>query len=78
MAVTSGLDGVYPVGLPVGKVISVERAAKDQFARIVLTPSAGVENHAYLLVLLAEPTALPAAPSPAQADLPARRGSGRR
>jgi rod shape-determining protein MreC len=78
VAVTSGLDGVYPVGLPVGKVISVERAAKDQFARIVLTPSAGVENHTYLLVLLAEPTVRPAAPGPVQPDAPVRRGGGRR
>ncbi len=78
VAVTSGLDGVYPVGLPVGKVISVERAAKDQFARIVLTPSAGVENHTYLLVLLGGATARPDAPAPVQPDVPVRRGGSRR
>jgi rod shape-determining protein MreC len=78
VAVTSGLDGVYPVGLPVGKVITVERAAKDQFARIVLSPSAGVENHTYLLVLLLEPSALPAAPGPVQPEVPVRRGGGKR
>ncbi len=54
VAVTSGLDGLYPPGLPVGRVALLERAAKDQFARIVMTPSAGVENHTQLLVLLAE------------------------
>ena len=78
IAVTSGLDGVYPVGLPVGKVITVERAAKDQFARIVLSPSAGVENHTYLLVLLLEPSALPAAPGPVQPEVSVRRGGGKR
>jgi rod shape-determining protein MreC len=78
VAVTSGLDGVYPVGLPVGKVITVERAAKDQFARIVLSPSAGVENHTYLLVLLLEPSALPAAPGPVQPEVSVRRGGGKR
>jgi rod shape-determining protein MreC len=78
IAVTSGLDGVYPVGLPVGKVITVERAAKDQFARIVLSPSAGVENHTYLLVLLIEPSALPAAPGPVQPEVPVRRGGSKR
>jgi rod shape-determining protein MreC len=78
VAVTSGLDGVYPVGLPVGKVIAVERAAKDQFARIVLSPSAGVENHTYLLVLLIEPSTLPAAPGPAQPEAPVRRGGSKR
>jgi rod shape-determining protein MreC len=78
IAVTSGLDGVYPVGLPVGKVIAVERAAKDQFARIVLSPSAGVENHTYLLVLLIEPSALPAAPGPVQPEVSVRRGGSKR
>jgi len=78
IAVTSGLDGVYPVGLPVGKVITVERAAKDQFARIVLSPSAGVENHTYLLVLLIEPSALPAAPGPVQPEVSVRRGGSKR
>jgi rod shape-determining protein MreC len=75
IAVTSGLDGIYPAGLPVGKVRLVERAAKDQFARIVLDPAAGVENHAYLLVLQVEPAARPAPPPAAEA--PVRRGGKR-
>ncbi len=73
VAVTSGLDGVYPAGLPVGSVRLVERAAKDQFARIVLDPSAGVENHTHLLVLLVEPAARPA-PPPAVEAAPRRAG----
>jgi rod shape-determining protein MreC len=78
IAVTSGLDGVYPEGLPVGRVDLVERAAKDQFARIVLKPTAGVENHTHLLVLLVEPSGRPAAPAPVQPDVPARRGATKR
>jgi len=73
VAVTSGLDGLYPQGLPVGRVTLVERAAKDQFARIVMAPLAGVENHAYLLVLLIEPAARPAAPAPAGDAPPPRK-----
>lgn len=73
VAVTSGLDGLYPPGLPVGRVALVERAAKDQFARIVMTPSAGVENHTQLLVLLAEAAQRPA-PPPAP-DAPVKRGA---
>lgn len=73
VAVTSGLDGLYPPGLPVGRVALVERAAKDQFARIVMTPSAGVENHTQLLVLLVEASQRPA-PPPAP-DAPVRRGA---
>jgi rod shape-determining protein MreC len=78
VAVTSGLDGLYPPGLPVGRVTTVERAAKDQFARIVLTPLAGVENHASLLVLLVEPAQRPAPPPPPASDAPAPRKSVKR
>jgi rod shape-determining protein MreC len=49
--VTSGIDGVYPVGIPVGKVLKVERDAAYPFARVVCTPIAGVDNHSQLLIL---------------------------
>ncbi len=70
---TSGIDGVYPSGLMVATVNRVERAAKDQFARIVMTPVAGIESNKHLLVLLVEP-AKQSAP-PAAAPVPARRGA---
>jgi rod shape-determining protein MreC len=75
IAVTSGLDGVYPPGLAVARVARMEPATTDQFARVVMTPLAGVESHKHLLVLLAEPARLPAAP--AAAEPPPRKG-GRR
>jgi rod shape-determining protein MreC len=75
VAVTSGLDGVYPPGIPVARVARVERAAKDQFARVVMTPIGGVESHRYLLVLLMEPAKLP--PPPAASEAPARKGARR-
>ena len=37
---TSGLDGVYPSGLPVAKVISVERRGDTSFASVRLQPVA--------------------------------------
>jgi rod shape-determining protein MreC len=74
IAVTSGLDGLYPAGLPVARVSLVERAAKDQFARIVLTPLAGVESHTQLLVLLVEAARLPAPPSLSTEPAPRRGG----
>jgi len=49
--VTSGIDGVYPPGLPVARVASVERSANQIFARITATPLGGVANHANLLVV---------------------------
>jgi hypothetical protein len=64
--------------LPVGRVGLVERAAKDQFARIVLNPAAGVENHAHLLVLLVEASQRPAAPPPVQPEAGGRRSAAKR
>lgn len=49
--VTSGIDGVYPPGLPVARVTNVERSADQIFARITGTPLAGVANHTLVLVV---------------------------
>ena len=53
---TSGVDGVYPPGLPVAKVTAVERRAESGFARILLAPSASADGVRHVLVL--EPLAL--------------------
>jgi len=74
VAVTSGLDGVYPPGLPVATVARVERNVRDQFARIVLAPSAGVQNHVHLLVLMIDPAAVPARPPEEKRESPRRAG----
>ena len=71
-ATTSGIDGVYPSGLMVATVNRVERAAKDQFARIVMSPVAGIESNKHLLVLLVEPAKLAA---PAAAVAAPRKGA---
>ena len=52
--VTSGIDGVYPPGLPVAQIASVERDAAFLFARILCKPLAGVANHKQVLVVHAE------------------------
>lgn len=49
--VTSGLDGIYLAGLPVGRVASIDRDNSFSFARIECTPLAGVERHGQVLVL---------------------------
>lgn len=66
--VTSGVDGVFPPGLPVARVASVERPADQGYARIVLSPAAAIEGVRHLLVL--EPLALqmPPRPTPAPAN----------
>jgi rod shape-determining protein MreC len=77
--VTSGLDGLYPPGLPVGQVERVEHDVKDQFARIVVRPVAGLARGRTLLVLLTELPALARRPEeerrrgPETTDRPARR-----
>ena len=49
--VTSGVDGIYPPGIPVAKVIKIERDAAYPFARVTCLPLAGVYKHRHLLVL---------------------------
>ncbi|MGA0573024.1 rod shape-determining protein MreC [Variovorax sp. VNK109] len=51
LLVTSGVDGVYPGGLPVARVDKVERRAESAFARIYCTPLALVGGARYVVVL---------------------------
>ena len=60
LLVTSGLDGVFLPGLPVARVVHIERDTSYSFARIYCEPLAGVENYNEVMILDAnEPTALP-------------------
>ena len=54
---TSGVDGLYPPGLPVAKVVRVERRADSAFARIYCVPIAEVQGarHVMLLKPMTEP-----------------------
>ena len=61
--ITSGLDGVYPAGLAVAKVIKVENSAAGAFGEVLCQPLAGIDRHRQLLVLMALP---PVAPRPPQ------------
>lgn len=59
LLVTSGLDGVYPPGLPVARIVQIERKADTAFSRVYCEPVAGVRSHRQLLVVRydAEPRA---------------------
>ena len=61
---TSGLDGVYPPGLPVARVASVERRVESGFARIMLKPEALADGVHHLLVLEPLSVQLPPRPAP--------------
>ena len=60
---TSGIDGIYPAGLPVAKVTSVERRAESAFARVLCTPHAQVHSALHVLVLAPASEQLPPAPA---------------
>ncbi|OIQ84614.1 cell shape-determining protein MreC [mine drainage metagenome] len=49
--VTSGIDGIYPSGLAVARVSRIERNQDSPFARIICTPTAGIESHRQILLL---------------------------
>ena len=66
---TSGLDGVYPPGLPVARVSTVERRADSGFALIALTPAASPDGVRHVLVL--EPVGLQLPPRPQAPATPA-------
>ncbi|WP_280153300.1 rod shape-determining protein MreC [Piscinibacter sp. XHJ-5] len=59
---TSGVDGVYPPGLPVAKVLSVDRKVDTGFARVQLAPAALPDGVRHVLVL--EPLSLQMPPRP--------------
>lgn len=75
--VTSGIDGVYPPGLPVAEVSNVERSAAALFARITCRPLAGVSSHAQVLIVSAErrlPERPPEEDKPVRARKPRKGG----
>jgi rod shape-determining protein MreC len=77
---TSGVDGVYPPGLPVAKVISVDRKVDSGFARIALTPQAQPDGVRHVMVIEPVGVQMPARPEPAADEVkpaPAKKG-GRR
>jgi rod shape-determining protein MreC len=74
LLLTSGIDGVYPPGLPVARVLAVERRADTGFARIALAPAAPPDGVRHVLVL--EPTAAQLPPPPAPETAAAGRGAG--
>ncbi|MFE8646806.1 rod shape-determining protein MreC [Sphingomonas sp. NCPPB 2930] len=67
---TSGVDGVYPAGLPVAKVDKVERRADSAFARIHCLPMARMQGARHVMVLQPLSAQLPTRPAAAPANPP--------
>lgn len=67
---TSGIDGVYPAGIPVAEVVRNEPPRHTPFARALCKPLSGVGHYRHVAVLKLDPAAQPAkvatpAPRPA-------------
>ena len=71
---TSGVDGVYPPGIPVAKVARVERRADSAFAKIVCHPQSLVDGARHVMVLRPLLTQMPARPAPEDPAPLARKG----
>jgi rod shape-determining protein MreC len=69
---TSGVDGIYPAGLPVATIVKVERRADSPFARIICAPTALMAGSRHVLVL--KPV-VPPAPLPDVPATPAGKGA---
>ncbi len=62
---TSGVDGVYPPGLPVARISKIERRAESTFAKIYCTPQALVAGARHVMVV-----------KPVSAQIPPRPDTG--
>jgi rod shape-determining protein MreC len=75
LLVTSGVDGVYPAGLPVARVDKVERRAESAFARIHCVPLAMVSGVRHVMVLEPLSQKIPPLPAAEAAPSPAKKGA---
>lgn len=71
---TSGVDGVYPPGLPVARIEKVERRVDAVFARIYCVPLALVSGAGHVVVLDPVTTQIQPRPIPDAPVVPTRRG----
>jgi rod shape-determining protein MreC len=56
--VTSGIDGVYPAGLPVAEVTAIEQNPAQLFAKVTCRPLGSVGSHTRVFVVHAAPVLL--------------------
>lgn len=68
LLVTSGLDSVYPMGVPVAKIIQTSRNAGTPYYRVQLKAAATPNRSHYLLILEKQPEVKPITASATQAS----------
>ena len=71
---TSGVDGVYPPGLPVARIDRIERRAETAFARIHCIPLALVSGVRHVVVLTPQSAQIAARPAEAAPVVPVKKG----
>jgi rod shape-determining protein MreC len=74
---TSGVDGVYPPGLPVAKISKIERRAESAFAKIYCTPQALVAGARHVIVVKPVSVQIPARPDTTEAVVAPKKGSSK-
>ena len=74
---TSGVDGVYPPGLPVARIEKIERRVDTAFARVYCVPLAQVAGTGHVMVLEPLNTQIPPRPVPEPRPTPGRNGAAK-
>jgi rod shape-determining protein MreC len=72
---TSGVDGVYPAGLPVATIGKIERRADSAFAKIYCTPQANVSGVKHVMVLKPLTNIVPNKPAEEPVAVGTKRGA---
>lgn len=72
---TSGVDGVYPSGLPVARISRIERRAESAFAKIYCVPQALVTGARHVIVVKPVASQIPLRPE-AAAPVAAKKKGG--
>ena len=71
---TSGVDGIYPPGIPVARIEKIERRVDTAFARVYCVPLAQVAGTGHVMVLEPLNAQIPPRPAPDARTVPGRNG----
>ena len=74
---TSGVDGVYPPGLPVARISRIERRAESAFAKIYCTPQALVAGARHVIVVRPVSAQIPARPAAAAPETAGKKSAAK-
>ena len=72
---TSGVDGVYPPGLPVAKISRIERRAESTFSKIYCTPQALVNGARHVIIVKPVGSQIPPRPAAAAPAVAGKKGA---